>query len=222
MGLLVKVKVYSLESGKMLDHEIELSDVAFNVAYDDSFMSMYFARMKKAGYIPTNKTKNVSEISGSTKKPYKQKHTGNARQGSTRSAQMRGGGIAFGPRALKCHVKIPKSEVILAKAMLLSKALNDGTMFAVQKAQFNSIKTSNAKKILGNFIKNNSNIRNIIIINDKSVDRNSLLAVRNLSGVKFVSDDMLTVRDLFYADLVLADADVLKNFSSVLSNFNCE
>ena len=218
----MKVKVYSLESGKMLDHEIELSDVAFNVAYDDSFMSMYFARMKKAGYIPTNKTKNVSEISGSTKKPYKQKHTGNARQGSTRSAQMRGGGIAFGPRALKCHVKIPKGEVILAKAMLFSKALNDGTMFVVQKAQFNSVKTSNAKKILGNFIKNNNNIKNVVIINNKSVDRNSLLAVRNLSGVKFVSDDMLTVKDLFYADLVLADSDVLKNFSSVLSNFNCE
>ena len=218
----MKVKVYSLESGKILDHEIELSDVAFNVAYDDNFMSMYFARMKKAWYVPTNKTKNVSEISGSTKKPYKQKHTGNARQGSTRSAQMRGGGIAFGPRALKCHVKIPKGEVILAKAMLFSKALKDGTMFAVQKAQFNSIKTSNAKKILENFTKSNRNVKNVVIINNKSVDRNSLLAVRNLSGVKFVSDDMLTVKDLFYADLVLADSDVLKNFSSVLSNFNCE
>ena len=212
----MKVKVYSLESGKELGIEADLEDVVFAVPYDNDFMSMHFVRMKKANYMPTNKTKNVSEISGSTKKPYKQKHTGNARQGSTRSAQMRGGGIAFGPRGIKSDVKIPKGEAMLAKAMLLSKAIEDGELFVIQKAQFNSIKTSNAKKVLSVFGQGNDK-KNVIIINDGSVDVNSLLAVRNIRGVKFVSNNMLTTHDLLYADLILVDIESVKMFTEVLS-----
>ena len=211
----MKVKVYSLESGKVLDKEIDLQDAIFAIPYDNSFMSMYFSRMKKAGYVPTNKTKNISEVSGSTKKPYKQKHTGNARQGSTRSAQMRGGGIAFGPRGVKSNIKIPKGESILAKSMLLSKAIEDNKFFVVQKAQFNSLKTSNAKKVLSNFAD-----KNIVIINDGSVDSNSLLAVRNIKGTKFVSNDMLTVSDLFYANAILIDVESVNVFTKVL-NVGC-
>ena len=196
----------------MLDSEIELDDNIFNIAYDDTFISMYFARMKKAGYVPTNKTKNISEISGTTKKPYKQKHTGNARQGSTRSAQMRGGAIAFGPRAMERKIKIPKGEAALAKAMLLSKIAAMNKLFVIQKAQFNSLKTSNAKKVLAKF-----NNGRIVIVNDGNIDANSLLAVRNLRNAKFVSNDMLTARDLFYTDAVLMDVSSVDNFTKVLS-----
>lgn len=104
----VKVKVFSLENGSELNKEVDLREEVFGLPYDNKFMSMYFARMKSASYVPTNKTKNISEVSGTTKKPFKQKHTGNARQGSMRSAQMRGGGIAFGPRAMQGFIKIPK------------------------------------------------------------------------------------------------------------------
>lgn len=211
----MKVKVYSLESGKVLDKEVDLQDAIFAIPYDNSFMSMYFARMKKAGYIPTNKTKNISEVSGTTRKPYKQKHTGNARQGSMRSAQMRGGGIAFGPRGVKANIKIPKGESILAKSMLLSKAIKDNKFFVIQKAQFNSLKTSNAKKVLSNFAD-----KNIVIVNDGGVDSNSLLAVRNIKGTKFVSNDMLTVCDLFYANAILIDIESVNIFTKVL-NVGC-
>lgn len=213
----MKVKVYSLESGKVLDKDAELHDAVFGIEYDNDFMSMYFTRMKKAGFVPTNKTKNISEISGTTRKPYKQKHTGNARQGSTRSAQMRGGGVAFGPRGLKSNIKIPKGEAILAKSMLLSKALSDKKLFVIQKAQFNSVRTSNAKKILSNF-----SDRNVIIINDGSVDTNSLLAVRNIKGTKFISNDMVTANDLFYADSILIDIGSVKKFSDVLNSECCD
>ena len=151
MVCLVKVKVYSLESGKATEEEVELNKNVFSIPFDNKFISMYFSRMKDAWFTPTNKTKNISEISGSTKKPFKQKHTGNARQGSTRSAQMRGGAIAFGPRGVKGFVKIPKGEAILAKSMLLSKALSDGKLFVVNKANLSSNKTKNAVKVLSNF-----------------------------------------------------------------------
>lgn len=209
--------MYSLESGKALEQEIDLQEQVFAIPYDNEFMSMYFARMKKAGYTPTNKTKNISEISGSTKKPYKQKHTGNARQGSTRSAQMRGGGIAFGPRGVKANIKIPKGEAVLAKSMLLSKACEEKRLFVIQKAQFSSLKTSNAKKVLSNFAD-----KNIIIINDGDVDVNSLLAVRNIEGTKFVSNGMLTAKDLFYADAILLDIGSVNTFTKVLNVDCCE
>ena len=213
MECLVRVKIYSLENGSDIGSEVELQDEVFGFSYDNDFMSMYFTRMKKAGFNPTNKTRNVSEVSGSTKKPYKQKHTGNARQGSTRSAQMRGGGVAFGPRAVKGFVKIPKGETMLARNMLLSNALQQNRFFVIQKAQFGSIKTKTAKKVLCNF----SN-KNVVIIHDGSVDTNSLLAVRNIDGVKFVSSNMLTVRDLFYADAIIMDiasVEAVQSFKSV-------
>ncbi len=204
----VKVKVYSLENADVIqDREVELSDEIFNVAYDNEFMSMYFNRMKSYWYIPTNKTKNISEVSGTTKKPYKQKHTGNARQGSCRSAQMRGGGIAFGPRGVKGKVKIPKSEAKLAKMMLLSEAVRNGVFFAVDKVKFSSLKTKNAVKVLSTFAKGG-----VVLVGDKNDNSNSLLAVRNIPGVKMITKDMLTARDLFYANAVLMEAGVIDEF----------
>lgn len=207
----VNVKVYTLKTGEETGSSIDLNNEVFAIAYDNKFMSMYFARMKSASYLPTNKTKNVSEVSGTGKKPFKQKHTGNARQGSMRSAQMRGGGIAFGPSGVCGFVKIPKCEAVLAKSMLLSKALAEGRLFVIDVADFNSCKTKNAKNILSKF-----NGKNVVILNDGSVNPNSLLAVRNIAGVKFVSNNMLTARDLIYADTILIDVESVKKMSRML------
>ena len=207
----VKVKVFSLENGSELNSEADLRDDVFGLPYDNKFMSMYFARMKSASYVPTNKTKNISEVSGTTKKPFKQKHTGNARQGSMRSAQMRGGGIAFGPRAMQGFIKIPKGEAILAKSMLLSNAFANGRGFVIDKAHFNSCRTKEAKKVLSKF-----SPKSVVIIHNGGVDANSLLAVRNLQGVKFVSQNMLTASDLAYANAVLIDVNAVDTLSKVL------
>lgn len=212
MVCLVSVDIYTLESGSKTGKKIDLDDQFFSVAYDNKFMSMYFARMKSACYVPTNKTKNVSEVSGTGKKPFKQKHTGNARQGSMRSAQMRGGGVAFGPRGVNGFIKIPKCEAVLAKLMLLSKALLDGRLFVLEVADFSSCKTGNAKKILSKF-----GGKDIIIINNGNVRANSLLAVRNIKGVKFVSNDMLTAYDLIHSDTILVDVDSVKKISKSLN-----
>jgi ribosomal protein L4 len=114
-------------------------------------------------------------------------------------------------------IKIPKGEASLAKAMLLSKIVAMKKLFVIQKAQFNSLKTSNAKKVLAKF-----DAGKVIIVNDGGVDVNSLLAVRNLQNAKFVSNDMLTARDLFYADAVLIDMSSVNNFAKVLSVENNE
>ncbi len=209
----VEVDIYSLSGGKSLGEKITLSNAVFGVPYDVRFMSMYFSRMKSAWFTPTNKTKNVSEVSGTTKKPFKQKHTGNARQGTCRAAQMRGGGVAFGPRAVKADVKIPKGEAILARCMLLSEAVRNNNLFVVKTTQFSSLRTKESKEKLSSFSKRDDNI---VIINDGSVNANSLLSVRNLKNVKFVSNNMLTAKDLFYADIVLIDVESVKKIEKVL------
>lgn len=206
----MKAEVYTLKDGSKNGDVVELNQQVFDIAYDDGFMSMYFARMKKANYVPTNKTKNISEISGTTKKPYKQKHTGNARQGSTRSAQMRGGAIAFGPRGVKCFIKIPKGEATLAKAMLLSQLLREKKLFVIDEANFTSNKTKLAKKVLSNFAD-----KNVVIINSGDTTANSLLAVRNIKGTKFVSSSMLTACDLFYANAVLIDIKAVNEYTKL-------
>lgn len=206
----MRAEVYTLKDGSKNGNVVELNQQVFDVAYDNAFMSMYFARMKKANYVPTNKTKNISEISGTTKKPFKQKHTGNARQGSTRSAQMRGGAIAFGPRAVKGFIKIPKGEAMLAKSMLLSQFLRDKKLFVIEEANFSSNKTKEAKNILSNFADNN-----ILIINSNNTTANSLLAVRNIKGTKFVSSNMLTANDLFYASAVLIDVKTIEEYTNL-------
>ena len=210
--IVAKVKVYTFESGKENGDSVNLPDDVFSIAFDKGFISMYFARMKSAWYTPTNKTKNVSEISGTTKKPFKQKHNGCARQGSNRSAQMRGGGIAFGPRAVKAFIKIPKGEAVLAKSMLLSNSLREGKLFVVDGTKLSSNKTKLAKKAFDNY----SN-KNVVIIHDGNVDANSLLAVRNLQNVKYVSNNMLTANDLFYADAVLLDKGSVAKISGLMN-----
>ena len=204
----MKVKVCSLTGADDNSlREIDLDESVFGVDYDDKFMSMYFSRMKASAYVPTNKTRNISEISGTTKKPYKQKHTGNARQGSCRSAQMRGGGVAFGPRAVKGFIKIPKSEARLAKMMLLSEAVRRGVFYPVDKIKFSSVKTKDAVRELSKFSK-----MNVVLISEGDVDASSLLAVRNVPGTRIISRTMLTASDLFYANAVLMEVGAIEGF----------
>jgi large subunit ribosomal protein L4 len=186
----------------------------FQTPFDDKFFSMHFARMKKAHHIPTNKTKNISEISGTTRKPHKQKGTGGARQGSLRSAQFRGGGIAFGPRAVPSFTKLPKSEVFLAKSMLCSEALRNNKLFFVNSVELNSYKTSNAISIFKNYCEND--VLKVLIIYDRnstSVSMNSLLAVRNLSSVSYVDINMLTVADLCYSNCIIFHNDSISSLN---------
>jgi large subunit ribosomal protein L4 len=197
----VEINIYTLENKSDTGLKIELPGEVFSLTLDHNFISMHFQRMKAANYIPTNKTKNVSEVSGTTRKPYKQKHTGNARQGSLRSAQFVGGGVAFGPRAVKAFIKLPKAEVCLAKSMLIAEAYRQSSLFVVDNINFSSHKTSLASKVLNTY----SKAKNIVIIHHKNVAPNSLLAVRNIPGIKYVDVSMLTTFDLIQADKIIVD-----------------
>jgi large subunit ribosomal protein L4 len=204
----MKADVVNLKLEKV--SEIELSNEIFANNLDVDFLSMHFSRMKKKFFVKTAKTKNVSEVSGSKKKPYRQKGTGRARTGSMRTIIHRGGGIAFGPRAQQQDIKIPKSEALHAKKIALSFHNANKTLHILDNFLHSSNKTKDLIKTLTHFTKGEK-YRKLLFISEQH-DISVLLASRNLSNFSFVTPDMLTVFDLLNADTVLLDNKTATSF----------
>jgi len=205
-------RVHSFQTGVLLSEEDYDISLFSDSIIDDHFLSMAIARMKKYHHIPTNKTKVISEISGTTAKPYRQKGTGNARQGTKRGAQHRGGASMFGPRGLKRKIVIPKKEVILAKKMLISIAIRDNKIFLVSDCSIPDHKTKSSISCLKNF----SGPR-FLIIHDNEIEKNNILSSRNIPSMKYVSVKNFTVYDLLSADSLIITKKSFQNLSTVLS-----
>ena len=128
--------------------EISLDKSIFGLEPKDTIihrMIRYQLSKKRSGI---HKTKGISEISGTTKKPFKQKGTGNARQGSRRSPQMRGGAVIFGPQVRSHSHKLPKKIRSLALRMVLSSKLKDGKLKIMEDFKLSKPKTSVLKSKL--------------------------------------------------------------------------
>lgn len=178
---------------------VELPADLFEMAVDKAFLSNYIYKLRLANHVPTNKTKVISEVSGTTAKPYKQKGTGNARQGSKRSPQMRGGACIFGPRGESYAVKINKKESILARKMSLAAVVQKQAFSVIDACKVADHKTSTTLSHTNSFAKD----KNILIIHDGEAVRENILGARNLHKVLYTESSKLTVYDLSWADTVL-------------------
>ena len=127
----------------------------------------------------THSTKTRAEVRGGGRKPWVQKHTGRARQGSIRSPLWRKGGVVFGPKPRDYSVEIPKKKKTLAKYLSIAEKIKSNDLIVVDKLNLNSHKTKEALKILKNL---NINSDKILFV-DKSFDNNIKLATRNLQNV---------------------------------------
>ena len=182
---------------------------------NEKFLNAYFVRMDAAFHAERKaKTKNQSEISGTTAKPHKQKGTGNARQGSKRAAQHRGGGTMFGPRGLTRKVLVPKKETQLAKRMLLSLALKNDKIFVVENHKLSDGKTKTTINSVGNYCDKNK--PNCLLVSHEVVDGNNLLGARNVRGIKYANVKTFTVQDLIKSDAIVISKDALIQLSSTI------
>ena len=155
----------------------------------------------------THKTKVVSEVSGTTKKPYKQKGTGSARQGSLRSAQMRGGGVIFGPVVRSHAHSLPKKIRSLGLKSALSSKAKDGKLFVVD--DIGGGKDSKTKALAGRFKK--LGWSSALIIDGPDVNESFALAARNIKGIDVLPSQGANVYDILRRDtLVLTKAAVEK------------
>lgn len=193
----MKVAVKTLEN-KAAGH-IELSDAVFGAEMRKDILArmvQYQLAKRRAG---THKTKGVSEISGTTKKPWKQKGTGRARAGSLRSPQFRGGATIFGPVVRSHALGLPKKVRDLALRVALSAKQAEGKLVIVDSLSIEEAKT---KKIVAAFEK--LGFKEPLIIGGEKLDEGFAQAARNIKGVDVLPQQGANVYDILnHEELVL-------------------
>ena len=206
----MKEKINSLDNKTLKD--ITLDKAIFGVEVKEEIihrMIRYQLAKKRSG---NHKTKGISEISGTTKKPFKQKGTGSARQGSKRSPQMRGGAVIFGPQVRSHEHKLPKKIKKLALKMALSKKLKDGKLKILNELKISKPKTSLFRNKLSNL-----KIESALFIDNVELDKNFFLASKNVPKIDVLPLMGLNVYDILKRDYLIFSESAVASIQERLS-----
>lgn len=183
--------------------EFQLSDEIFNAEVKEHLMHLALRIQLANRRAGTVKTKTRSEVAGSNKKPFKQKGTGNARQGNVRAPQYPGGGVAFGPRPKTYDLSINKKARNAALRSALSLQFKNDRIIVLDKLEFGSIST----KDFAVFMKRFEIERSLIITDDFS--NNLHLSSRNVPHVKLLKHDGLNIHDMLkYKNIIITQGAV--------------
>lgn len=207
---MAKVQVLNLKGEKV--KEITLKDSVWNIEINEPVMHDAIVLARASLRQGTASTKTRSEVSGGGRKPYKQKGTGNARQGSTRSPQWPGGGIVFGPKPRKYDKKQNRKERRLALKSALSSKLRDNELVVVENLNLENNKTKTFNEMLKNVKVNGKAL--VVFADD---NENLFLASRNNNKVAVVAYDEINVLDLVATDYLLIDESSVKKIEEVLN-----
>lgn len=200
----MQVPVYSLD-GEVIKH-IEISDRVFAVPFNQAVVHQAMVRQQADARQGTASTKTRGEVSGSTKKLYRQKHTGFARAGSRRSPLRRGGGIAFGPKPRSYRQAMPKKMRQLALRCVLSAKAKDGELMVLEQLKFDEPKTKDMMHILVAL-----GVDSSALIVTSEPEANVVKSARNLPGIKTIPASLLNVVDILsYRRLLVTEAAVHK------------
>ena len=203
-----KVSVYDMAGNQV--SETEISDAVFGIEPNEAVMHAmvvnYLANQRQG----TQSTLTRSEVSGGGAKPWRQKGTGRARQGSTRSPQWTHGGIALGPKPRKYTVNLNKKVKRLAMKSALSSKVAAGEMMVVNKVEFDGIKTKNVVAML----KGLKAAKKTLIITAESNEQ-IYKSARNIEGVKVATVNTLCVYDILNCDSFVVLKDAAKKIEEV-------
>ncbi len=196
-----KLTVYSLEGKELRD--IALAEEVFGIQPHKQAMFDAVVLQRASMRQGTHSTKTKSEVSGGGRKPFRQKGTGRARQGSIRAVQMRGGGIAFGPKPRDYGFKLNRKVRRLALRSVLSQKVVDDACKVVDSLALSSTKTKDFVKVMSVL----GLSRKILFVASASEDwDNAYLAMRNIPDAMFLIVEELNVYDVMNADkLVLTE-----------------
>jgi len=193
--------------------ELELSDYVFGIEPHQQAVYDVIYAQRAAMRQGTHATKNRALVSGGGKKPYKQKGTGRARQGSTRAPQWVHGGIVFGPTPHKYNVKLNQKVRQLALRSALSYHVQNNTLLVIDELAMEHIKTSEIAKTL-----NGLGISNKTLILDLQFDNNFATSARNMGNVTLQSVNKSSVYDILNAKTLVLTSKSAKYFEEVLGN----
>ena len=186
--------------------EIELNSEIFGVEPNENVVFDAVIMQRASLRQGTHAVKNRSAVSGGGRKPWRQKGTGRARQGSIRSPQWRGGGIVFGPTPRSYSYKLPKKVRRLAIKSVLSQKVLDNKLVVVEALQFDAPKTKEFAQVLSNL-----NVDTKVLVVVESSNEFAQLAARNIPNVTVVDETQVTVLDVVNNDkLVLTQAALSK------------
>ena len=210
---MAKFDVFDLTANKVGD--IELADGVFNIEANNQAMFDAVLRQRASWRQGTHDTKTRSEVSGGGKKPFRQKGTGHARQGSIRATQYRGGGIAFGPTPRSYSFKINRKVRRLALRSALSLKAKNNNMIILDSMEMAEVKTKNFIKVMDAF---NLNRKVLFVVDLEESFENAYLSLRNLPNAALIKTDSVNVFDLLDAEKLVMTKAAAKKVEEVLSN----
>ena len=184
---MAKVAVYNIE-GKEVD-KLELNDAVFGVEINEHLVHMAVVAQLANKRQGTQSAKTRSEVSGGGRKPWRQKGTGHARQGSTRSPQWTGGGVVFAPKPRDYSMKMNKREKAMAIKSALTSKVNDSKLVVVDNFNVDEVKTKKVATILNNLNASKA----LIVTNGKN--ENLVLSAKNIPTVRTSSIEVLNNED---------------------------
>ena len=191
--------------------EINLENKIWNIEVNDDALKKMIRLQLDSMRQGTRKTKTRSEVSGGGRKPWRQKGTGRARQGSIRSVQWRGGGIAFGVSPRNFTFKINKKERVLALLTALTYKNKEKKLVVVDNINLESLKTKEVTKVLDTL-----ELSGKILIVTKNESENLYMATRNLGNVLVLMADELNCYDIVNADVLVVEEEAISTIEEVL------
>ena len=204
---MANVNVYNI-SGDAVG-KIDLNDAIFGVEINEHLLHKARVAILSNNRQGTQKQKTRSEVSGGGRKPWRQKGTGNARQGSIRAPQWKGGGVVFAAVPRDYEMSMNKKEKRLAMKSALTNLVKENNFVVVDEIKFDEIKTKNFKKILDNL-----KISKSLVVLDSN-DKNVIISARNIEGIKTSAVNELNVYDILKYDKVLITKAAVKNVEEV-------
>ena len=193
---MANVSVYNIE-GKEVG-TIELNDAIFGVEVNEHLLHMAVVNQLANNRQGTPKAKNRSAVSGGGRKPWRQKGTGHARQGSTRAPQWTGGGVVFAPVPRDYSFKMNKKEKRAALKSALTSRVEENKFIVVDEMNFDEIKTKKFQAVLNNL----SVSKALVVLEDGNV--NAELSARNIADVKTAKTNTINVYDILKYNTVIA------------------
>lgn len=207
---MANVSVYNME-GKEVG-TIELNDAVFGAPVNEHLVHMAVVQQLANNRQGTQKAKTRSEVSGGGRKPWRQKGTGHARQGSTRAPQWTGGGVVFAPVPRDYSFKLNKKEKRAALKAALSDKVANGKLVVVDALKFDEIKTKSFVNVMNNLKVDG---KALVVLIDNDDNENVVLSARNIPSVKTALTNTINTYDVVNAKTVVLTQDAVKKIEEV-------
>ena len=206
---MAKVSVVNME-GKEVG-TIDLSDAIFGVEINEHLVHLAVVQQLANNRQGTQKAKTRSEVSGGGRKPWRQKGTGHARQGSTRAPQWKGGGVVFAPTPRDYSFKMNKKEKRAALKSVLTSRVQDNKLIVLDELKLDGIKTKDFKKVMDNLKVSKA----MVVIEGQ--DENVILSARNLPKINTAVAENINVYDILKGDTLVLTKDAVAKIEEVFA-----